>query len=268
MSLISAGSSRAICSVGSWLISSSEARSISRTSHALASSSLDRSRRASGPEMGHSGAMLTPPSADLGPRSRIPAHIARKTSGTDASSCAKIPAVSELIPIEEARRRVLDAVRPLGVEAVELDAALGRVLARDVRSPIDVPPFDNSAMDGYAVIAGPEAELELIGESRAGRPAAEARAGRRRHPRVHRGRAAGRAPTPWCPSSAPRRTARACAWVAPSRATTCAAPARTCAPATPCCAPRSRSARPSSAWPPRWAVRAWSARCGRGWPCW
>ena len=81
--------------------------------------------------------------------------------------------MSELISIEEARRRVLDAVRPLGVEAVELDAALGRVLARDVRSPIDVPPFDNSAMDGYAVIAGPEAELELIGESRAGRPAAE-----------------------------------------------------------------------------------------------
>jgi molybdopterin molybdotransferase len=45
------------------------------------------------------------------------------------------------------------------------------VLAEDVESPIDVPPFDGSAMDGYAVIAGPEAELEVVGESRAGHPA-------------------------------------------------------------------------------------------------
>jgi molybdopterin molybdotransferase len=81
--------------------------------------------------------------------------------------------VSELISIEEARRRVLEAARPLAAEDVALAEALGRVLAEDVESAIDVPPFDSSAMDGYAVIAGPAAELEVIGEARAGHPAAE-----------------------------------------------------------------------------------------------
>ena len=80
--------------------------------------------------------------------------------------------MAELISIELAREKVLAAVRTLGPEEVALGAALGRVLAEDVESAIDVPPFDNSAMDGYAVIAGGEAELEVIDESRAGRPAA------------------------------------------------------------------------------------------------
>ena len=79
--------------------------------------------------------------------------------------------MSDLISIDEARRRVLEAVTPLGDEAVALDAALGRVLAEEVSSPIDVPPFDSSGMDGYAVVAGPAAELDVIGEARAGRPA-------------------------------------------------------------------------------------------------
>ncbi|HEV3376909.1 MAG TPA: gephyrin-like molybdotransferase Glp [Thermoleophilaceae bacterium] len=81
--------------------------------------------------------------------------------------------MSELISIDEARRRVLEAVRPLPAEDVPLDEALDRVLGEDVESPIDVPPFDSSAMDGYAVVAGPEAELEIVGESRAGHPAGE-----------------------------------------------------------------------------------------------
>ena len=76
-----------------------------------------------------------------------------------------------LISIEEARRLVLESVRPLGDQAVELAAAAGRVLAEDVTSAIDVPPFDSSAMDGFALVAGPAAALELIGESRAGHPA-------------------------------------------------------------------------------------------------
>lgn len=80
----------------------------------------------------------------------------------------------DLITIDEARRRVLEAVRPLPGEAVPLRAALGRVLAEQVESSVDVPPFDNSAMDGFAVVAGPAAELELVGESRAGRPATAA----------------------------------------------------------------------------------------------
>jgi molybdopterin molybdotransferase len=79
--------------------------------------------------------------------------------------------VSELISIDEAQGRVLDAVRPLATEDVPLGEALGRVLAEDLESAIDVPPFDSSAMDGYAVVAGPAAELEVVDESRAGWPA-------------------------------------------------------------------------------------------------
>jgi molybdopterin molybdotransferase len=77
-----------------------------------------------------------------------------------------------LITIDEARERVLAAVQPLGSEEVPLAEALGRVLAEEVTSPLSVPPFTSSAMDGYAVVAGPEAELEVIGESRAGHPTA------------------------------------------------------------------------------------------------
>src|SRR4051794_17651311 len=77
----------------------------------------------------------------------------------------------DLISIAEARERVLAAVRPLPAEQVPIDAALGRVLAEEVRSGGDVPPFDSSAMDGYAVVAGPAGDLPVVGESRAGRPA-------------------------------------------------------------------------------------------------
>lgn len=55
-------------------------------------------------------------------------------------------------PLEEARAEVIAAVAPLGVEAVELDGARGRVLAEEVVAPHDIPPFPNSAMDGYAVV--------------------------------------------------------------------------------------------------------------------
>jgi molybdopterin molybdotransferase len=89
----------------------------------------------------------------------------------NGSALERFRSVSELISIDEAQGRVLDAVRPLATEDVPLAEALGRVLAEDVASAIDVPPFDSSAMDGYAVVAGPGAELEVVGESRAGRPA-------------------------------------------------------------------------------------------------
>jgi molybdopterin molybdotransferase len=78
--------------------------------------------------------------------------------------------MAELISIDEARGRVVQAVRVLETEDVALADALERVLARDVESPTNVPPFDNSAVDGFAVEAGPPAELQLIGESRAGHP--------------------------------------------------------------------------------------------------
>jgi len=85
-----------------------------------------------------------------------------------------------LIDIEEARRRVLGAARRLESEPVALADAVGRVIAEPISADQDVPGFDSSAMDGFAVLAsatgGASAdrpvELELIDESRAGHPAA------------------------------------------------------------------------------------------------
>jgi molybdopterin molybdotransferase len=56
-----------------------------------------------------------------------------------------------VLELEEARQRLLDALQPLPAETVPLSHAAGRVLAEKVLSSIDLPPFDNSAMDGYAV---------------------------------------------------------------------------------------------------------------------
>ncbi|CAN5506905.1 molybdopterin molybdotransferase MoeA [soil metagenome] len=73
-----------------------------------------------------------------------------------------------LVPVNEARERILSAVKPLGKEDVSLAEALGRVLAADVRAVRDQPPFPASAMDGYAVKAGDDARLKVIGTSSAG----------------------------------------------------------------------------------------------------
>ena len=87
--------------------------------------------------------------------------------------------VSGLLEIDEARRLVLDAVRPLPSESVELAGALGRVLAEEVAAEEPVPAFDGSAMDGFAVrtedlaaaSASEPVALSVVGESRAGTPA-------------------------------------------------------------------------------------------------
>ena len=76
----------------------------------------------------------------------------------------------DLISIDEARQRVLAAVRPLPAEEVELADALGRVLAADAEADRDLPPFDASAMDGYAVPAADAGTLRIEAESRAGAP--------------------------------------------------------------------------------------------------
>jgi molybdopterin molybdotransferase len=80
-----------------------------------------------------------------------------------------------LLSIAQARRLVADSVHALEVEDVPIELALGRVLAEDVSAAFDVPPFDNSAMDGFAVTAGQAGRrLPIVGESRAGKPAAGA----------------------------------------------------------------------------------------------
>ncbi|MEZ5528692.1 MAG: molybdopterin molybdotransferase MoeA [Porticoccaceae bacterium] len=64
-------------------------------------------------------------------------------------SCCDQPG---LMTVEQALERLLSAVRPMAdIETVPLLQALGRVLAADQLSPVDVPPADNSAMDGFAL---------------------------------------------------------------------------------------------------------------------
>ncbi len=72
--------------------------------------------------------------------------------------------------LAEATELVLAAAAPLETERVPLAEAAGRVAAEDGRSVVDLPPFDRSAMDGYAVRAADTtgAELQLVGEIAAG----------------------------------------------------------------------------------------------------
>lgn len=58
-----------------------------------------------------------------------------------------------LLPVESALRTILAAIHPLGAERVSLAEALGRVLRENIFASRDLPPWDNSAMDGYAVVA-------------------------------------------------------------------------------------------------------------------
>ncbi|VAW18400.1 Molybdopterin molybdenumtransferase [hydrothermal vent metagenome] len=76
-----------------------------------------------------------------------------------------------MLGYEEALKRVIEHCRPVGVETIELGAASGRVVAEPIIARTQQPPFDGSAMDGYAVIASevkPGTALKLIGASQAG----------------------------------------------------------------------------------------------------
>ena len=58
-----------------------------------------------------------------------------------------------MLTVEEALEKILEEVDVLGTEYVHILDSLGQVLAEDIKSSIDVPPLDNSAMDGFAVRA-------------------------------------------------------------------------------------------------------------------
>jgi molybdopterin molybdotransferase len=77
-----------------------------------------------------------------------------------------------MIPYDEALEIVLREARPLPAEEVALAEVTGRVLAEDVASDQDLPPFDRAAMDGYALrakdVAAAPVALEVVGEVRAG----------------------------------------------------------------------------------------------------
>ncbi|WP_373503011.1 gephyrin-like molybdotransferase Glp [Aestuariivirga sp.] len=77
-----------------------------------------------------------------------------------------------LLPVEHARARILKGVKPLGPERVKLEDSLGRILAGPVKARRNQPPFNASAMDGYAVlssdVASTPVSLKVIGVSAAG----------------------------------------------------------------------------------------------------
>src|SRR5579862_2772781 len=73
-----------------------------------------------------------------------------------------------MISYDEALAGILAEAGPLGTEQVSLAELSGRVLAAPVFSEVDLPGFDNSAMDGYAVRTPVEGPLKLIGEIAAG----------------------------------------------------------------------------------------------------
>jgi molybdopterin molybdotransferase len=80
--------------------------------------------------------------------------------------------VSGLLTVEQAQALVLARAQPLPEERVPLAAAAGRVTARAVTAAVDLPPFDSSAMDGYAVrSADLPGELLVVGHAAAGHPA-------------------------------------------------------------------------------------------------
>ncbi|MEO8625469.1 MAG: gephyrin-like molybdotransferase Glp [Candidatus Limnocylindrales bacterium] len=84
-----------------------------------------------------------------------------------------------MMSLEDARARMLNGLAPLPTEVVALGDAAGRVLAEDLSSRHTLPPWDNSAMDGFALIAADVAaasrespiRLKVVGEAAAGRVA-------------------------------------------------------------------------------------------------
>ena len=172
-----------------------------------------------------------------------------------------------MLSLDDAVERLLGQVRPPAperAESVSTFDALGRVLAEDVRSLLDVPPADNSEMDGYALRAADVAEPGTVParqpadrrrQRRHGPRAGHRRADLHRRPgarRRRRGRDAG---------ALRRRSTAACASMPrPSRGNRSAVVARTCSGTPPCCAPVCASRRRRSAWPPRSARRC--SRCG------
>lgn len=87
------------------------------------------------------------------------------------------PSNSAPLPVAEAQRIILENISLIGVERLPVTETVGRVLRETVIAPADIPPHDNSAMDGYAVVAadtvgaeeGAPVRLRVVGDLAAGR---------------------------------------------------------------------------------------------------
>jgi molybdopterin molybdotransferase len=80
--------------------------------------------------------------------------------------------MAELLSLEEALRRILERVTPLGPEVISLASAAGRVVFEDARAVVDLPPFASSAMDGFALHShDTPGRLPIVARIAAGVPA-------------------------------------------------------------------------------------------------
>lgn len=93
---------------------------------------------------------------------------------TTSDCCGMQP--HSLLSVDEAKKRIVDFITPIRqTEQVATREALNRILATDIQSTINVPPHDNSAMDGYALLstdlpATGENTLAVVGSAFAGSP--------------------------------------------------------------------------------------------------
>lgn len=86
------------------------------------------------------------------------------------------PNSQSLLSVEEAKQKILSQILPLGVEKIALPQARNRVVAQNISSKVNLPAFDNSAMDGYAVQSADLMQateqnpvvLDVVGAVRAG----------------------------------------------------------------------------------------------------
>ncbi|MHB8263129.1 MAG: molybdopterin molybdotransferase MoeA [Acidimicrobiales bacterium] len=94
----------------------------------------------------------------------------------DASVISDVASNRPLVPLAEVRRRLLSLARPLPGGDLALEYAHGKCLAESIAASFDLPQFDNSAVDGYAIntqdVTGPGTVLEVAGYLPAGARAA------------------------------------------------------------------------------------------------
>ena len=178
---------------------------------------------------------------------------------------------SAMRPVAEHAEAVAALLGPTATETVPLAGALGRILAEDLVSPMALPPFSNSAMDGYAVrsadLADVPAALPVAADIPAGRTDGPALDGGHRAPDHDRRRDAGRRGRGGAGRVDGRRhrdRARSSVRSPPGR--TSGSPARTSPRARSCC-PRARCSAPPRSGSPRPSAPGRS-RCAAGRGCW
>ena len=111
----------------------------------------------------------------------IPVNITQNPIKTNATKsgqagCDEPSLLAGLLTLEQARIKMLESIQPVtdSIEVATMDA-FGYILAKDIHSPVDVPNYKNSAMDGYAIKATdlPDSgnkTFQLVGTSWAGKP--------------------------------------------------------------------------------------------------